>query len=115
MAKLASTVQRPDAALIAALESANFHPLWDRYKRITPITPHAKDTPFLWRWRDLEPLTARAAAEVPIDDVERRVIILTKPAVGGRTVTTSNLIAASTRLEHAEHPEPHRHTAAAVR
>ena len=99
MAKLVSTAERPDAALIATLESRNFHPLWDRYKRITPIAPHATDAPFLWRWRDLEPLTARAAAEVPIDDVERRAIILANPAFGGTTVTTSNLIAAFTVLE----------------
>jgi len=115
MAKLVSTAERPDAALIATLESRNFHPLWDRYKRITPIAPHATDAPFLWRWRDLEPLTARAAAEVPIDDVERRAIILANPAFGGTTVTTSNLIAAFTVLEPGDHAVPHRHTAAAIR
>src|SRR3989454_585329 len=115
MAKLVSTAERPDAALIATLESATSHPLWDRYKRITPVAPHAQDAPFLWRWRDLEPLTARAAAEVPIDDVERRAIILANPAFGGATVTTSNLIAAFTVLEPGDHAVPHRHTAAAIR
>ena len=115
MAKLASTVERPDAALIASLESANFHPLWDRYKRITPIEPKAKDAPFHWRWRDLEPLTARAAREVPIEDVERRAIILVNPAFGGETVTTGNLIGAFTVLEPGDHAVPHRHTAAAIR
>ena len=30
---------RPDADLIRALEGAHYHPLWDRYKRITPIAP----------------------------------------------------------------------------
>ncbi len=115
MAKLVSTAERPDAALISTLESANFHPLWDRYKRITPVAPNAPDAPFLWRWRDLEPLTARAAAEVPIDDVERRAIILANPAFGGATVITSNLIAAFTVLEPGDHAVPHRHTAAAIR
>ncbi len=115
MAKLVSTAERPDAALISTLQSANFHPLWDRYKRITPVAPNAPDAPFLWRWRDLEPLTARAAAEVPIDDVERRAIILANPAFGGATVTTSNLIAAFTVLEPGDYAVPHRHTAAAIR
>src|SRR5256885_4796942 len=115
MAKLVSTAERPDAALISTLESANFHPLWDRYKRITPVAPNAPDAPFLWRWRDLEPLTARAAAEVPIDDVERRAIILANPAFGGATVTTSNLIGAFTVLEPGDHAVPHRHVAAAIR
>lgn len=43
-------MNRPDAPLIAALEQANIHPLWDRYKRITPIAPRPKDAPMHWRW-----------------------------------------------------------------
>jgi gentisate 1,2-dioxygenase len=115
MAKLASTVERPDAALIAALAAANIHPLWDRYRRITPIQPRPTDAPFHWRWQDLEPLTARAAREVPIEDVERRAIILVNPAFAGETVTTGNLIGAFTVLEPGDRAVPHRHTAAAIR
>jgi hypothetical protein len=36
---------RSDTALIAALERAHIHPLWDRYTRITPVAPEAKDAP----------------------------------------------------------------------
>jgi gentisate 1,2-dioxygenase len=99
---------RPDAALIAALEGANYHPLWDRYKRITPMAPAAKDVPMHWRWRDFEPLTARAAREVPIEDVERRAIIMVNPAFGGATTTTSNLIGAFTILNPGDRAVPHR-------
>jgi len=106
---------RPDAALIGALERSNIHPLWDRYKRITPVAPGAKDAPMHWRWRDLEPFTERAAAEVAIEDVERRALILANPAFGGDTVTTQNLIAAFTVLEPGDKAVPHRHTAAAIR
>ena len=106
---------RPDADLIRTLEEARYHPLWDRYKRITPVLPSAKDTPSLWRWRDFEPLTARAATEVAIEDVERRAIIMANPAFGGATVTTSNLIGAFTVLEPGDHAVPHRHTASAIR
>ena len=115
MAKLASTVERPDAALIAALGRAGFHPLWDRYRRVTPIQPHPKDEPFHWRWRDIEPLAARAATEVPIEDVERRAIIMVNPAFAGETITTGNLIGAFTVLEPGDRAVPHRHTAAAIR
>jgi gentisate 1,2-dioxygenase len=111
----ADTLDRPDAALIRALEGAHYHPLWDRYKRITPVAPRSRDEPMHWRWRDFEPLAARAAREVPIEDVERRAIIMTNPAFGGDTVTTSNLIAAFTILEPGDHAVPHRHTAAAIR
>ena len=106
---------RPDAALIAALEAARLHPLWDRYKRITPVQPRSPDESRLWRWADIEPFTVRAAGEVPIEDVERRAIILSHPAFDGQTVTTSNLIGAFTVLEPGDHAVPHRHTAAAIR
>src|SRR5687768_18059377 len=83
---------RADAALISDLERSNIHPLWDRYQRITPMAPKAKDAPMHWRWRDLEPFTARAAREVAIEDVERRALILAHPAFPGATATTQNLI-----------------------
>src|SRR5207249_2923997 len=106
---------RPDASLIAALERSHVHPLWDRYKRITPVAPQAKDAPMHWRWRDIEPFTARAAEEVGIEDVERRALILANPAFGGETVTTHNLIGAFTVLEPGDKAVPHRHSAAAIR
>jgi len=107
--------KRADDALIAALERSHLHPLWDRYKRITPVAPSAKDAPMHWRWRELEPFTERAAREVGIEDVERRALILVNPAFGGETVTTQNLIGAFTVLEPGDKAVPHRHSAAAIR
>ena len=106
---------RADAQLICALERANIHPLWDRYQRITPLAPRAKDAPMHWRWRDIEPFAERAAKEVAIEDVERRALILAHPAFGGATVTTQNLIGAFTVLEPRDKAVPHRHTASAIR
>ncbi|HVL37459.1 MAG TPA: cupin domain-containing protein [Burkholderiales bacterium] len=106
---------RPDRALIEALERSHVHPLWDRYRRITPAAPAPRDAPMHWRWRDLEPFTERAAREVGIEDVERRALILANPAFGGETVTTQNLIGAFTVLEPGDKAVPHRHTAAAIR
>jgi gentisate 1,2-dioxygenase len=108
-------VTRQDAALIEALERSHLHPLWDRYQRITPIAPRARDAPMHWRWRDIEPFTERAAKEVAIEDVERRALILAHPAFAGATVTTQNLIGAFTVLEPGDKAVPHRHTAAAIR
>jgi gentisate 1,2-dioxygenase len=108
-------LERPDAPLIAALERARIHPLWDRYQRITPMAPKAADEPMHWRWREIEPFAARAAQEVGIEDVERRALILANPAFGGATVTTQNLIGAFTVLEPGDKAVPHRHTAAAIR
>jgi gentisate 1,2-dioxygenase len=106
---------RADAALIAALEAARYHPLWDRYQRITPMAPRASDAPHQWRWRDFTPFVERAAREVPIEDVERRAIIMAHPAFDGATVTTANLIGAFTILNPGDRAVPHRHTASAIR
>ena len=111
----APAASRADAALIAALEAAHYHPLWDRYKSITPVVPAARDAPMHWRWRDFEPFVARAAEEVPIEDVERRAIIMVNPAFGGATATTSNLLGAFTVLNPGDRAVPHRHTASAIR
>src|SRR5262245_34910947 len=107
--------ERPDARLIADLESRHFHPVWDRFRKITPIEPKAADAASMWHWRDIEPLLDRAVAEVRIEDVERRAIIMVNPAFGGETVTTGNLIAAFTVLDPGDRARPHRHTFSAIR
>jgi len=111
----AQVAEHDTTPFVAALEAANLHPLWDRFKKITPVAPQAADPPLLWRWRDIEPLAHRAVGEVPIGDVERRALILVNPAFGGETVTTSNLIAAFTVLDPGDRARPHRHTFAAIR
>ena len=115
MAETAPHADRPDADLIATLEAADMHPLWDRYQTIIPVQPSAPDAAMHWRWRDVEPLAMRAATEVPLDDKERRALIVANPAFGGDTVTTSNLIGAFTILEPGDRAPPHRHTAPAIR
>jgi gentisate 1,2-dioxygenase len=111
----AGAAVRQSSDFVARLEAANLHPLWDRFRTLTPVKPQAKDPPLIWRWRDIEPFTERAVSEVPIDDVERRALILVNPAFGGETVTTSNLIAAFTVLDPGDRARPHRHTFAAIR
>jgi gentisate 1,2-dioxygenase len=111
----AVTATNAGSDFVAQLEAANLHPLWDRFRKLTPVKPNAKDPPFLWRWRDIERFAERAVNEVPIDDVERRALILVNPAFGGETVTTNNLIAAFTVLDPGDRARPHRHTFAAIR
>src|SRR5260221_5243896 len=100
---------------VAELESITVHPLWNRYQRITPIKPQPRDAPFLWRWREVEPLLQRSVGEVSINDIERRALIMAHPAFGAETTTTSTLLAAVTELAPGERAPPHRHTGAAIR
>jgi gentisate 1,2-dioxygenase len=112
---MAAPAAKQPSDFVAQLEAANLHPLWDRFRKLTPVKPNAKDPPFLWRWKDIERFAERSVNEVPIDDVERRALILVNPAFGGETVTTNNLIAAFTVLDPGDRARPHRHTFAAIR
>jgi gentisate 1,2-dioxygenase len=64
-----ATAATQASPFVAELESKNLHPLWDRYQRITPIKPQPPDAPFLWRWREIEPLLQRSVGEVSINDI----------------------------------------------
>jgi gentisate 1,2-dioxygenase len=80
-----ATAATEASPFVAELESKNLHPLWDRYQRITPIKPQPQDAPFIWRWRDVEPLLQRSVGEVSINDIERRALIMAHPAFGAET------------------------------
>src|SRR6202022_1516924 len=115
MAEPAIAEHRQADGFVSELEARNLHPLWDRYQRITPVKPQARDAPFLWRWSEVEPFLHRSVAEVSINDIERRALIMAHPAFGAETTTTSTLLAAFTVLEPGDRARPHRHTGAAIR
>lgn len=100
---------------LAAMAQSGVIPLWDRYHRLLHPEPMSPDVPFLWRWAELQSLIARAAAEVTMDQAERRVLMLANPDFGGTAVTTTNLFAGIQILEPGEAARPHRHTASALR
>jgi len=114
MADIAADTKH-STSFVSELEAQHLHPLWDRYQRITPIKPQPQDAPFLWRWREVEPLLQRSVGEVSINDIERRALIMAHPAFGAETTTTSTLLAAFTVLDPGERARPHRHTGAAIR
>lgn len=115
MSQASETGGRPDSELIAALEEVNYQPLWDRFQKLTPVNPKARDRPFHWPWKDIEPLTFRAADDVAMEDAERRAVIMCNPDFGSEMVSTLNLIGAFTVLRPGDKAPPHRHTAAAIR
>jgi gentisate 1,2-dioxygenase len=112
-AAAAEVAGRP--AFVAEVEKAHLHPLWDRYKRITPFQPMPQDTPFHWPWKTTEELLHRAVAEVSIEDIERRALIMSHPVFGQETSTTPTMLGAFTVLDPGEQARPHRHTGAAIR
>jgi gentisate 1,2-dioxygenase len=49
-----------DTSFVAQLEAANLHPLWDRFKKITPVRPQPRDAPLIWRWKDMRSAKSRS-------------------------------------------------------
>ena len=82
MANAAPAAKQSD--FVAQLEASNLHPLWDRFRTITPVKPQAKDPPLIWRWRDIEPFTERERL-LFIRGVGERTVQLLEDA-GYRTV-----------------------------
>ena len=41
----AAAAAKPKSDFVAQLEAANLHPLWDRFRTLTPVKPQAKDPP----------------------------------------------------------------------
>jgi gentisate 1,2-dioxygenase len=106
---------RPSPALVDALAQAHLQPLWDRYMRQLTKEPIAPDSPMAWSWRAMQPLIARAVAEVPMEHAERRVLLFSHPAFTPRATTTTNLASGLQILQPGEQAGAHRHAAAALR
>lgn len=100
----------------AAIDAASLSPLWERFQKGGMPTEPTTMPPHVWRWAELGPLTERAAREVPMEDVERRVLTLVNPYLGADILgTTTNLVGALQTLLPGETAVPHRHTGNALR
>ena len=96
------------------LRKADLWPFWEVSDEILQHEPCAPDRPHIWRWKDLAPFVDQACHQVPMDDAERRVMMLVNPAFKNG-FTTTNLNAGIQILEPGEHAIAHRHTLSAMR
>ena len=98
-----------------ALESLSLGPLWTALhallpnERVTPAVPHR------WSWRDVRPLLHDAARLVPLEQAERRVLVLENPGLKGSYAITSTLYAGLQVILPGEMAPSHYHTPAALR
>ena len=91
--------------------------LWRlRAPETTPASARAPYPPHLWRWSDIRPCMDCAAQLVrPGPDAERRVLMLTNPALAPAKSATHTVSAAVQMVLPGEVAPTHRHTMAAVR
>lgn len=104
-----------DPEYMETLEQTNLAPLWDRYHKLVRQQPQTSEPSIMWRWRTVLPLLERAARDVPMEQAERRVLMLVNPAFDGEAAATTNLFAGLQILLPGEEAQPHRHTASALR
>src|SRR5205809_6706107 len=71
--------------------------------------------PHRWRWQDLRPLLLEAARLVPIEQAERRVLVLKNPGLDGAYAVTATLFAGLQIILPGEAAPSHHHTPAALR
>lgn len=116
MANSATTEKTdPLAHIRGAMDAAKVAPLWERQAAEPGHEPRA-GAAYLWRWAELDPLIDAVAHDVPMENVERRVLTLLNPGLNIPTATTTtNLTGALQILLPGETARPHRHTGNALR
>jgi gentisate 1,2-dioxygenase len=98
-----------------ALESLSLGPLWTALHQLLPQERTTHAVPHLWAWRALEPLLHEAARLVPIEQAERRVLVLENPGLQGTYSITATLYAGLQIILPGEAAPSHHHTPAALR
>ena len=97
------------------LESLSLGPLWTAlhvllpHQRVTAAVPHR------WSWREVRPLLHEAARLVPLEQAERRVLVLENPGLKGSYAVTSTLYAGLQVILPGEAAPSHYHTPSALR
>src|SRR5207244_3635222 len=98
-----------------ALDALSLGPLWTALHVLLPNERVTAAVPHRWRWQDLRPLLLEAARLVPIEQAERRVLVLKNPGLAGAYAVTSTLFAGLQIILPGEAAPSHHHTPAALR
>ena len=103
------------AAYAHALESHALPPLWTALHTLLPHERTTAAVPHCWSWRDARPLLHEAARLVPLEQAERRVLVLENPALKGTYSITATLYAGLQVILPGEAAPSHYHTPSALR
>ncbi|HEX7787511.1 MAG TPA: cupin domain-containing protein, partial [Methylomirabilota bacterium] len=114
-APLSTRDEHLPAAYSARLESLSLAPLWTALHSLLPHERVTRVVPHRWRWRELRGPLLEAARLVPIEQAERRVLVLCNPGLPGNVSATATLYAGFQVILPSEAAPSHHHTAAALR
>ncbi len=89
-------------------------PLWVVMERVVTPFPHPKAVPHIWRYDEIRPLLRRAGELVGTAEAERRVFMLSNPALGA-PFTVDTVFSGLQLILPGEIARAHRHVAFALR
>ena len=99
----------------AGLDRLSLAPLWTALHALLPQERMTRAVPHRWRWAEMRVPLLEAARLVPIEQAERRVLVLRNPGLGGAYAATATLFAGLQIILPGEMAPSHHHTPAALR
>ncbi|HTY80263.1 MAG TPA: cupin domain-containing protein [Candidatus Bathyarchaeia archaeon] len=113
----AMTTRDPNlpAEYSAGLERLSMAPLWTALHALLPQERATRAVPHRWRWAEIRGPLLEAARLVPMEQAERRVLVLRNPGLGGAYAATATLFAGLQIILPGETAPSHHHTPAALR
>ncbi len=103
------------APYYSELGRLQFSPGWARPEPSMWPLPRPKFRPAVWRFAAARAALDQAGEFVPVEQAERRNLIMVNPIEGNLYATTRNLVAAYQCVKGGETARTHRHTPAALR
>jgi gentisate 1,2-dioxygenase len=107
--------QDAHAPYYSELGRLRFSPGWARPEPSMWPAPKPKFKPAVWRYAAARAALDQAGEFVPVEQAERRNLIMVNPIEGNLYATTRNLVAAYQCVKAGESARTHRHTPAALR
>jgi gentisate 1,2-dioxygenase len=97
------------------LDQLHFVPGWARREPALWASPRPKFKPAVWRYAAAKAALDQAGEFVPVEQAERRNLIMVSPLEGNLYSTSRNIVSAYQMVKAGEKARSHRHTAAALR
>jgi len=98
-----------------SLDRLSLAPLWTALHALLPHERVTQAVPHRWRWMEMRGPLLEAARLVPMEQAERRVLVLRNPGLGGAYAATATLFAGMQIILPGEAAPSHHHTPAALR
>ena len=64
------------------------------HEAVRDLAKFQKAVPHIWKYRDIRPLLVKAGELIPMEESERRSLIMCNPALDGLIATTTTMFAA---------------------